>query len=306
MVTNPELSGCATPYTPISGSTWNMNGCEYVFNMGEDESDVGTVDINNCNSPISWRTSGVGGDCEVQIPMQSGIKAVGYESSGSTQEGNLKLQINAELSGIKYTQKGSLCHFPGTHENGTYTGTWAADDGFRFRSPTSYPALGGQALQTQRFVFGGPEQNPEMTCQKVAYSGTLSGKAAPSVTIVPGYSECKMKVIGFSITPTVKMGGCAYQLRAHGALSIAGGTCASNPITIRAANFLGECKITIGPQSLGTVGLANVEGAVKVSPNISTLAHTATGLLCINEGAFANGTFSGDSRITASGGLSIS
>ena len=302
IVPKPQLKGCTNSFG--GGETdLNMNTCDFTLNLGEAESDPGSLDINKCTTPITWRITNVAGTCEVQIPMQSGVEALNYQSSGSTKEGNLSLQIDAKLGGIKYTQKGNLCPNPGTHVNGTYTGGWSADDGLRFRSSTS--ALSGSAVETQRFVFAGPEQAPELTCQKVNYSGSVSSPAT-SVLFGPGYSECKMKVLGFNITPTISTGGCSFNLNVHGGLSIVGASCAANPITIKASNFLGTCQITIGPQFLGTVGLTNVSKAVQMSPNISTLVHTATGEVCVNQGTFSNGTFTGASKLSTSGGLSIS
>lgn len=302
IVPKPQLKGCTNSYG--GGEVdWNMNTCDYTLNLGGAESDPGSVDINNCTSPISWRFVNVGGTCEIQIPMQSGVKVLNYQSTGSTKEGDLSLQIGAKLTGIKYTEKGNLCTNPGTHEDGTYTGAWTADDGLRFRSSTS--ALSGSAVETQRFGFAGPEYGPVLTCQKVNYGGSVAAPAT-SVLLAPAYSECKVSVLGFNIVPTISMGGCSYNLNVHGGLSIVGANCAANPITVKASNALGSCKVIVGPQFLGTVALSNVSKAVQMSPNISTLAHTVQGTLCPSEGTFSNGTFTGASKVSASGGLSIS
>jgi hypothetical protein len=302
-VSKPELGGCTNPYIPGSKINWNMNGCEFVLNYGANESDPGTLDINNCAGPIFWQISGSTGSCEYQIPMQSGISVLSYESSGSTKEGDLGLTINANLSGITYVKKGTLCQKPGEYKNGTYSGTWRADDGLRFRS--SGGSLSGVALEPQQFVFGSGEYRPKLTCGGVSYGGS-TGPAEPALNINPTYSECKMNVIGFNINTSVKMNGCAYRLNVHGGLSIGGFSCASSPITIKASNYIGKCEITIGPQFLGKVPLSNQFKAVKISPAISTIAHTATGELCISQGSFSDGTLKGDSSISAPGGLSIS
>ena len=150
-------------------------------------------------------------------------------------------------------------------------------------------------------------------------AGTLSGKATAQQvwTINGGQMKClKAETTGVITEPspltqqhfTVQYKECTAFgfVTAHVSpatlLFTANGTVhLQNSMTI-SVTFAG-CHLTIGPQSLKSLGYATNGSKLNVTPNVTGITYTTTGGICGSFGG--NGTFTGTSEIERVGGGSF-
>jgi hypothetical protein len=274
-----------------------MGSCKYEFHLGEGGAHTSTVDIVDCGSSfMTWRVVILGAPCEVKIGNQTGIK-VAEDSYGGTGESR-EMSLSTKLTGIKYTETGSWCPGEtGTFTNGTFTGDWNVHLE-RFRTETSSASLGGKLLEKMKIEAAGNT----LTCPEGSYTGSVSSKKSESLTLNPTYKNCT-----FFVATTVEMNGCAYTIDVHGTFALTGSKCASEPMSYN-SKFLGsECKVTIGPQTLGTLSYTNVgsgkERSITLDPTATGITYTSTGFLCGKAGTFSDGVLKGKSSLTSSQGI---
>jgi subtilisin family serine protease len=112
----PLYSGCKA--FGVSG-TFSMNSCRYVLHV----LNVGPPYAASMDISCAQEGSGIvisSSFCSATIPAQSGLSAVTLANLGS--ESAREASVTFNLAGLKYTE-GQGCASPGTHTNGTYTGT---------------------------------------------------------------------------------------------------------------------------------------------------------------------------------------
>jgi hypothetical protein len=288
-----------------------MNGCHLNFHPGAEEAPgkfAGTFDIgpSGCG-PVKLESS-----CKVTIPAQAGLKA-SFENKG---EGSTAyVQINAEASGMKYTQ-GLGCGSEGTFSTGTWTGSWKLSGANNFGSSTSvavranglflagkesvetsqrprleaekYPALlTSEVASTHRFDV----DVESVTCKSATFGGSLSG-SSNAMSVNAEYAKC-------STSTAVVMNSCHYVFHVANAGPPYLGTMdiACNPgdsIELRVP----FCTVKIGPQSgLSGVGFTN-EGAtssrmIKISLNVTGISYNECGT------ARTDGSYTGSEKVGA-------
>lgn len=311
VTTTPELGNC----TWINGFVvgWATNGCKFRFNAGPGSELKGSVDIVGCEKPMTFSIVG----CTVTIGNQNGLGTVTYKNVAGSPS---TVTAVANLNSITYTRtSGGGCGSgsPGTFSDGTYIGEWTVKGSTggvpvgvevesTFPAPPSLFAaeeapvtLSGSRSSGYVTYFKSISSNLT-SCKNYSVKGTSATATAGSITLTPTYKECN--VGGESVPDNfVSMGGCSYVFHANGTFDIAGGTCASNPITITRSG----CVAWIGPQTgiaseftytnqgsgkLRTVAMGGTTGNSKI-------AWSAAGPSC---GGEASGTGKINSAITVS------
>jgi len=129
-----------------------------------------------------------------------------------------------------------------------------------------------------------------ISCNKATFHGETEAVTTSTLTISPAYSGCTfLGVVGVP----VNMGGCDYVFHASGIVDVAGAECNTKPITFSAAG----CTVTIKSQTgLSKVVYTNLgegtERDVTVTPEVTGITYTQTGILCPNgQGTFSDGTY---------------
>lgn len=309
----PQLGGCN--YLGFSVG-WTINGCKYRFHPGAGPALAGTMDIVGCEKPMQFQVS----TCVMEIGNQSGLSGVEYKNVGA----GTSVTVIAKLTGIKYTRSGCPNGFSGTFYKGSYTGEWtvkgttsggaastvsvestSAAPFTKFaaeEAPVTIASTDNRAENVKRITAGLPGV---LYCESFALNGSSASATPEAVTLTPAYKKCKIGSAG-EIVPEgyVSSGGCSYVFHANGTFDIAGGTCASNPMTITAPG----CIATIGPQSgLSVAGssYANV-GSGKLRTvsllnqgRIEGVTYSDTGVKCANQGTFTNGVIYVTANFTA-------
>jgi hypothetical protein len=152
--------------------------------------------------------------------------------------------------------------------------------------------VGIMASQTTAQVFtanAGP-----ISCKEASFTGESANAVTPELRIFAEYNNCTFLGVA---NVKVNMGGCHYVFHAGGTVDVVGATCATNPISFSAEG----CTVTVGPQNgLGPIKYVN-KGAgktrdVEVEANVSGIKYTQTGIGCVLQGTFANGTYKGSAR----------
>jgi hypothetical protein len=108
---HPEYSGCKAFGVNANVIT---TGCNYVFHLeagGASKTDV------VCSAGNVIKVTPIGLDCTVTVGSQTGLVGVTYKNGVN----DVIQTIN--ISAIHYIEEGVNCVSPGTHTNGTYTGT---------------------------------------------------------------------------------------------------------------------------------------------------------------------------------------
>jgi len=284
---------------PVS---WQSNGCKLRVNAGSGPALSGSVDIINCESPMSVTYQAY---CKVEIGNQQGFGTVTYENVAGSPS---TVKATASLSKIKYTRTGNYCNGPsGTHQNGMFSGQWtikASSGGVQIPlsiestpppAPTGFVGeeapmtlTGVHSVNQKRFFIGS-----NINCSNYGLSGVESAFSLGLLTLTPSYSGCTWS--GTSIPDqNVSSGACSYVLHVNGEFDIAGTGCAGEPITITKPG----CVLAIGPQSgltmESTTPYTN-EGSGKqrkISMNsgaIVGLTYSLSGASCTSQGTFTNG-----------------
>ena len=99
------------------------NGCYFVLHGSpiSDYKSEGSTDIA-CGAGATITVTTNVYFCEYKLPAQNGIKSLSYADEGS-KSGRI-ITTAVKLSGLEYTESGWGCESPGTHKNGTLSGTW--------------------------------------------------------------------------------------------------------------------------------------------------------------------------------------
>jgi hypothetical protein len=183
---------------------------------------------------------------------------------------------------------------------------------------TSVPAAGAQAAEFHSEIenttfTGGQMPNHVLTtnagtvtCTEAEFSGNQAAKTVGTVQVTPAYNECT--AFGF-LSYAVDEKSCTYTFNATGSPLHGGVTidCSgSDKITMSVFG----CTVTVGPQTADTVSYINTGSGssrtVDVKAEITGLTYTQSGFLCGGSGTFSNGTYTGDTEMTAtSGGVAV-
>jgi hypothetical protein len=107
----PSYSGCKA--FGFLSATVDVNGCKYHFAGGENT--TGLVSIKNCTNAAKDMTVTTFG-CVVHVPEQGPLSHVLYTNGAGD------VDVNAQLTGIKYTATEGCPNGSGTFTNGTLTG----------------------------------------------------------------------------------------------------------------------------------------------------------------------------------------
>jgi hypothetical protein len=100
----------------------NMHSCYFTLHPTTGESPLATGSMGiACKEEGAAITFTVFGSCEVKFPTQSGLNSVYFENTGKGTSRGIHLEM--KVSALKYTESSS-CPHPGTHENGTLSGSW--------------------------------------------------------------------------------------------------------------------------------------------------------------------------------------
>lgn len=296
-----------------------MNSCQFVFRPGlETSAGVygGTFDIS-CPEGKTIQWGGAGAACLASIGSQSGLKAT-YETLGSGS--NATVKVNAQATGLKYTQtKGWACE-SGSFENGTWTGSWTlqatnggTQTGLRLthKAPISiggtpaglvaesYPvSLVGPQSATHSYGF----QVGKGTCETTQLSsGPIEWPYM--ITLQAEYSGCLLN----GNPATVKMNGCSYRLYMAGSGPYTGTEEISCPagkaIEIVAIPSKPKCTVTIPAQTTAASGISytNEASTIGVGFSVSGISYKqqkGEGLGTCTSGEFTTGTYSGSSVLT--------
>jgi hypothetical protein len=306
LTVTPALGNCNTIFGGPLG--WQMNGCKYRFKPGAGPALVGSVDIVNCEKPMSLNL----GSCVREIGNQNGVGTVTYTNVGTT------IVAAAKLNSIKFTTSG--CGITsGTFYNGTYSGEWT----IKGSTPSGVPVtVSVESTSAAPFTKFAAEEAPVtiagadtrtgssykrfnglggliVWCTKYNLSGTSASATSETISVVPAYSGCTYGQEGPAAT--VSAGECSYVLHANGSIDIAGLNCASKPMTITVPG----CVYTFGPQSgFPGNGFAN-EGsgklrAVSMSWQYNGLTYTRTGESCEGGvGTFNTGSLFSVAKLSA-------
>ncbi len=148
-------------------------------------------------------------------------------------------------------------------------------------------SLEGKALETQVFTFNGGK----LECNGLESSGTIAKTADTRWHWKKKFSVCVLFGIG-----TVHVAEVTVELTSNLQLHI-NSTIALTPTVFG----FSACTLTVTPQTVGTVDVANSgSNNVKVSPTVTGLAYHSTGGACGASGN--NGTYSGASELNRVGG----
>jgi hypothetical protein len=151
-------------------------------------------------------------------------------------------------------------------------------------------------------VFDSPG-NGSITCAAADFKGTVSN-GATEITVesdVAGkenepYTTCTF--LGFS-GAFVKMNGCEFVFEANGGVRVQskpGRNCATEPIEFGISGCVGK----VGPQNLTGATYKNLTATeITLSANVSNIAGSASGALCLTSGSFTTGQYTtGNTIIT--------
>ncbi len=337
--TNAQFSATATgptasfSLTPTMSSclflgqktTWNMNSCSYkhnVANAGPPYSASMDIACSKAGDEIVISNS----YCTVRVPAQSGLKAIELANSGEGTERAITITYNA--TGISFKEEGILCHGPGSHTNGTYTGT------------TKLSALDANGKANGLYISGGGTQGvfisgkesseealkPKLTAEK--YPVALSGPqvTAHKLTVSKGNGiQCTNAqfsatatgpTASFSLTPTMSsclflgqkttwnMNSCSYK---HNVANAGPPYSASMDIACSKAGdeiviSNSYCTVRVPAQSgLKAIELANsgegTERAITITYNATGISFKEEGILCHGPGSHTNGTYTGTTKL---------
>lgn len=151
--------------------------------------------------------------------------------------------------------------------------------------------LEGHATATQVFTT---EPGKVVECSKAATLGKIEKTADTQQTVGVNYSGCT--AFGFA---TVDISEAKYQFTSSGEVHI------KNTITITPTLFGSSlCTVTVGPQSLKSVGYANAGTSnVTVTPNVKGITSTSSGGSCGNNST--SGTYTGTNEVNRKGGGTV-
>jgi hypothetical protein len=120
MTLNPAYSGC-TAFNGFATAEIAMNGCSYVYSVGEGENYPQDI-----TCPAGASITIKAGTCTISIPAQTGVRGDDYALLRPSSTGRDAIEIQSHLSGLTYTvtHDGFACPFngTGTRTSGTYTG----------------------------------------------------------------------------------------------------------------------------------------------------------------------------------------
>jgi len=170
----------------------------------------------------------------------------------------------------------------------------AAPASAEFFSAVEHTTFDGTQVGSDLFAFnaGG------VTCAKITYTGTQTGKTATSLSLTPSYAECN--AFGFPGT-TIDVNGCQMIMRSAIPNTV-DLSCPSKPIEVTGPN----CTLTIPSQSAAST--SNVFKTEGVSPNrdvkleltLVNLRYTQVGkgATPCTSGTFTNGSYTGAATVT--------
>lgn len=299
---SPELNSCAHNESTVG---WEMHGCQFRFHPGPGPALNGTMDIVNCEKPMSNKT----GSCITEIGNQpglgssSGIGGIKYENAAKLETFN----AIASIENLTYTRSGVGCKGAlGTFSTGQYIDSWtvkAASLGGIATSTwvesTSAPVFKNFVAEEAPVTILGTKTtgskvnylsgNIGLNCSTYSLNGTSSSASTGAITVTPTFKNCVVE--GVSVPDSnVSAGGCSYVLYPNGQFDIAGSTCATNPMTITRPG----CTSTIGPQSSAGFRVVNVNEesgklrAVGISGEGGNITYTNVGASCSKAGTLSN------------------
>jgi hypothetical protein len=322
LTATPIFAGCKAFGVSATAIT---NGCQYSFKVpNANPPYAGTMEILCGGNAIEFVASTI--SCRVGIPSQT--IPVSFENSGSGTARIVTASLNT--SALQYTETGSSCVGPGSHTDGSFSGSTifrgssggnpvgvnlagVQSQGFRLTGsasaepanqprfePDSYPAaLGAEqtVVQTLNAATG------TVKCATVEFSGS-SPAASNSVALTPVYSGCK----AFGVSATVAPNSCRYAFGVQnagppyvGALTI---SCEKSGDTIKITPVGVSCEVTVPAQTIpGSVAYENSgtgsRATVKASISTAGLTYTETGAGCASAGTHSNGALTGGTWIWA-------
>ncbi len=133
-----------------------------------------------------------------------------------------------------------------------------------------------------------------ISCASATFTGTQAAKTSPTLTVTPVYSNCTF--LGVLNVP-VKTNGCQYTFHAEGGVAdVTGASCTA--ITFEAAG----CKVEVGKQNgLKEVTYTNLGAGttreVTVTPHVTAITYTSSGLGCPKTGTFSDGNYTSGNAI---------
>jgi hypothetical protein len=167
-----------------------------------------------------------------------------------------------------------------------------------FHSEAETTSLTG--TQTGNHVFNAA--GAKITCKNATFTGTQTGTVANDVTVGASYKNCSF--LFFNVN--VNMNGCEYTFHSNNTVDVVGAACKG--ITYEGAG----CKVVVGAQSgLSTVGFATAGAGssrtINVSPNVTGIKYTSSGLCPENGTNLTNGKYeSGPTNVVGkSGGVQV-
>jgi hypothetical protein len=116
---HPEYSGCKTFGVTATTST---TGCNYLFHTTAAAGGTATWDIV-CEAGKEITVTPTGINCILHFPSQNGLTGITFDKAVNATTGKDDLTMTINVSGIHYTETGAGCISPGTHTDGTYTGS---------------------------------------------------------------------------------------------------------------------------------------------------------------------------------------
>jgi hypothetical protein len=149
-------------------------------------------------------------------------------------------------------------------------------------------ALKAEKVKPQIFITNAG--TVECTALKVNGGTSKAGSSTEQLALIK-YEKCT--AFGFvSVTITE----ADYNFLANGSTDIL------NKITITTTG----CVVEVPAQKVGTVAYKNVGKNIELVPNVSSISYSATGSLCAKTGSGTNGTYTGTSEVSLTGGGTIS
>lgn len=305
----PAFSSCS--YVGF-GAPASVNSCKYVLHSTNEEAPyTGTIDIacSKEGDAIEFKTSA----CTVKFPAQSSLGPISLANTGFTGSSR-SITATFNVTGLKSTETGT-CPNPGTHENGTFTGTSVLTgsnlgfaDGIYLGSKQveppplfqgeEYSTVINTAPQTaMQFNFPGGSLG-YFNCTGFEGNGILNNAAGVLVQNIMQWNGCYAGG-GFS----VNINHCAVTLKATtieagGAAGLMGVSCPTGS----AFSFSnGPCTVSIPSQSNRTAMKFENVGAgttreVIATFSVGNLKFTAGGG-CTEPGTRENGFMSGALRL---------
>jgi hypothetical protein len=306
----PAFSGCK--YGGLDATT-SVNSCKYALHSTNEAAPyTGTIDIA-CSTEGDGIEFKVAGACTVKFLAQNslGVSLANTGSSGS----NRSITVTFNVSGLKYTETGGSCPTPGTHEDGTITGTSVLLGSNDAGAVGVYVA--NQQVEPPPFVFAGEEYPTTVnTAPQQTMHFTFPGGPFGGFNCTGFEGNGKLDVAGYLAMNILRWDGCylgggftvnrnhcglAFKATSSksGSMSV---TCpAGSEITFTALG----CPVSIPPQTnrtamefenVGSGTTREVIAKFQVG-NLKFTAGTGSGLGCSEPGPHEGGTIVGELRI---------